>query len=152
MLDQKRYPEAAAAFRRALAINPRDNGANTQLGRVLDLQDDVKGAIRQYETALESDPNSRATNYVLGEALLKSGQGDQASAHVLKTIQPPADEKTRGYMRELAAAYRKAGNEGRARYYCQMSGGEQQAASAGGTLAQQNTGIMQGGSAASARP
>jgi len=130
MLDQKRYAEAGEAFRKALELNPRDNGANTQLGRVLELQGDLRGATRQYETALQSDPNSRATNYLLGMALLKSGEGQQAIGHLLKTLEP-VDEKTPGYMRELAGAYRKVGDEARARYYYQRSGGENQAAGAG---------------------
>ena len=130
LMDQKRYSEAAQAFRRALALNPRDNGANTQLGRVLEVQGDLKGAIHQYEIALESDPNSRATNYVLGEALLKQGQGQQAIEHLLRTLQP-VDEKTPGYTRELAAAYHKIGDETRSRYYFQMAGGPGQAAPGG---------------------
>ncbi len=154
MLDQKRYAEAAAAFRRAIELNPRDNGANTQLGRVLELQGDLKGAIRQYEKALESDPNSRATNYLLGEALLKSGQGQAGVEYLLKTIQPPVDEKTPRYMREIAVAYRKIGNDERARYYLQMAGGGQLTASSGDSLAGQNAGVgvIQGASAASAHP
>jgi tetratricopeptide (TPR) repeat protein len=148
MLDQKRYPEAAAAFRRALQLNPRDNGANTQLGRVFELQGDVKGAIRQYQTALESDPNSRATNYLLGVALLKQGQGQQAIEHLLKTLQP-VDEKTPGYTLELASAYRKTGDEARARYYYQLAGGTN--AAAAGTLAQGSFAI-QAGASASGRP
>jgi len=150
MLDRKRYPEAAEAFRRALALNPRDNGANTQLGRVLELQGDLKGAIRQYEIALESDPNSRATNYVLGLALLKQGQGQPAIEHLLKTLQP-VDEKTQGYMRELAGAYRKVGDENRARYFYQRAGGEN-AEAAGGSLAGQKDVSIQTGTTASGRP
>ncbi len=146
MLDQKRYPEAAEAFRKALALNPRDNGANTQLGRVLELQGDLKGAIRQYETALQSDPNSRATNYVLGMALLRSGQGQQAIEHLSKTLDP-VDEKTPGYMRELAAAYRKLGDETHARYYYQRSGGENQAGPSGSLATSKDTQVRVGASA-----
>lgn len=151
MLDQKRYPEAAEAFRRALALNPRDNGANTQLGRVLELQGDLKGAVRQYEVALESDPNSHATNYVLGEALLRMGEGQQAIQHLLKTLQP-MDEKTPGYMRELAAAYRKLGNEERARYFYGMAGGENGTAAPGGSLAAQQDVPIQPGTTAYGHP
>jgi tetratricopeptide (TPR) repeat protein len=151
MLDQKRYPEAAEAFRRALMLNPRDNGANTQLGRVLELQGDLKAAIRQYEIALESDPNSRATNYVLGVALLKQGQGQAAIEHLLKTLQQPVDEKTQGYTRELAAAYRKVGDENRARYFYQMAGGGSQEAVAG-SLGGQKDVSLQTGTTASGRP
>jgi tetratricopeptide (TPR) repeat protein len=150
MLDQKRYPEAAGAFRRALALNPRDNAGNTQLGRVLELQGDLKGAVRQYEIALESDPNSHATNYVLGEALLKMGQGQQALDHLLKTIQP-ADEKTPAYMRELAAAYRKLGNNERAGYFTRMAGGGNQPAP-GGALEISREAPVQAGTTESAHP
>jgi tetratricopeptide (TPR) repeat protein len=146
MLDKKRYPEAAEAFRRALVLNPRDNGANTQLGRVFELQGDLKGAIRQYEVALESDPNSRATNYVLGMALLKQGQGQAAIEHLLKTLQP-VDEKTQGYTRELAAAYRKVGDENRARYFYQVAGGGSQQAGAGSLTGQKDVSLQTGTSA-----
>jgi tetratricopeptide (TPR) repeat protein len=157
MLDQKRYAEAAEAFRRALALNPRDNGANTQLGRVLEAQGDLKGAIRQYEIALESDPNSRATNYVLGVALLKQNQNQDAIDHLLKTLQP-VDEKTPGYMLQVAAAYRKAGDENRARYYFQLSGRGGQpdtsapAGQAAGVLAGQKDVPIQTGASASNHP
>ncbi len=150
MLDQKRYPEAAGAFRRALALNPRDSGANTQLGRVLEAQGDLKGAVRQYEMALESDPNSHATNYLLGEALLRMGQGQQGVEHLLKTIQP-ADEKTPAYLRELAAAYRKLGNEERAGYYSRMAGGANQSGP-GGPLEMSREAPVQPGTTASAHP
>ncbi len=157
MLDQNRYAEAGEAFRRALALNPRDNGANTQLGRVLEAQGDMKGAIKQYEVALESDPNSRATNYVLGVALLKQGQNQEAIDHLLKTLQP-VDEKTPGYMLQVAAAYRKAGNEERARYYFQLSGRGGQpdssapAGQAAGMLAGQRDAPIQTGATASSHP
>jgi tetratricopeptide (TPR) repeat protein len=150
MLDQKRYPEAAQAFRRALSLNPRDNGANTQLGRVMELQGDLKGAVHQYEIALESDPNSRATNYVLGTVLLKQGQTQQAIEHLLKTLQP-VDEKTPGYTRELAGAYRKAGDENRARYFYQMAGGGNQTMPNESLAAQKDVSI-QTGTAASNHP
>jgi len=117
---------------------------------VLELQGDMKGAIHEYEIALESDPNSRATNYVLGEALLKQGQGQQAIEHLLKTLQP-VDEKTPGYTRELAAAYRKVGDETRARYFYQMAGGGNPA-SPGGSLSGQNDVAIQTGTTASNHP
>jgi tetratricopeptide (TPR) repeat protein len=141
LLDQDRYAEAGEAFRRALTLNPRDNGANTQLGRVLEIQGDMKGAIRQYEIALESDPNSRATNYVLGVALLKQGQTQEAIDHLLKTLQP-VDEKTPGYVLQLATAYRKAGDENRAQYYYQLAG--QGGQPAGGSPTGQASGVLAG--------
>ena len=121
MLDQKRYPEAAEAFRRALALNPRDNGANTQLGRVFELQDNLNGAIKQYEIALESDPNSRATNYVLGMAMLKQGHSQEAIEHLLKTIQP-VDEKTPGYMLVAVGLPESEAMKNAPRYYFQLAG------------------------------
>ncbi len=73
MLEQSRYTEAAQAFQKALELNPRDSGANIQLGRILEQRGEVPGAIKLYETALESDPNSRAANYALGTALPQTG-------------------------------------------------------------------------------
>ena len=123
MMNETRYADAGDAFRRALELNPRDSAAETQLGRVLEVQGDLKGAIHQYEAALEVDPTLRAANYALGMALLKQGQTQTAIDHLLKTLQP-VDGRTPGYMRELAAAYRKTGDENRARSYDQSAGGE----------------------------
>jgi len=122
MLDQDRYADAGQAFRRALDVNPHDTGASTSLGRLLELQGDTQGAIRQCGIALESNPNSRAAHYVLGLALLKDGQTQDAIAHLLKTLEP-VDGKTPGYMMAVADAYRKAGDESRAKNYEQLSGG-----------------------------
>ena len=116
LYDQKRYAEAVATFHKAVELNPRDNGANTQLGRAMEAQGDLKGAARQYRAALESDPNSRATNYLLGQLLLRSGQGEEAIRCLEKTLEP-VDEKTLRYAQELGLAWRRQGNEEKARYY-----------------------------------
>ena len=119
MMAQSRYAEATQAFRHVLEFNPRDAGANTQLGRIMETRGDRDGAIHQYEIALETDPKYRAANYVLGVALLKQGKTQEAIEHLLKTVEP-VDVKTPGYMRQLSEAYRRAGNDTSAIRYSQL--------------------------------
>ncbi len=131
MLGQSRYSEATSAFERALAANPKDPVANTQMGWILQMQGDVDGAIQSYTAALAADPNSRSANYLMGVALLKQNQAKQAIDYLLKTIQP-VDAKTPGYLRQLSDAYGKAGDSDQARRYSQMAaGGAKEPAKAG---------------------
>jgi len=120
MIGQSRYSEAASAFQRALAANPKDPLANAQAGWILQMQGDFDGATRSYAAALAADPASRSANYLMGVALLKQNQPKQAIDYLLKTIQP-VDAKTPGYLRQLSEAYRKAGDDDQARRYSQMA-------------------------------
>jgi tetratricopeptide (TPR) repeat protein len=119
MLERKRYTEAAEAFRRALAKNPKNADTILQLGRVYEAQRDVKDAIDQYQTAIGLEPDSREANGLLGEALLKDNQTQPAIEHLLKAV-PPAGANE--YTLTLAEAYGKAGDANKAKYYLQASG------------------------------
>ena len=78
------------------------------MGRVLEATGRSREAVAHYRQALASDPKSRAANYVLGLALVESGETDEGILHLEKTLDP-VDEKTPGYLRTLAQAYARAG-------------------------------------------
>src|SRR5689334_11177497 len=49
---QDRQDEAAACYRKAIELDPKNVIAHENLARLLYLQDDVEGGIREYETVL----------------------------------------------------------------------------------------------------
>lgn len=119
MLERKRYTEAAEAFRRMLAKNPKDPAVILQLGRVYEAQRNVKDAIDQYQAALGLEPESRDANGLLGEALLKDNQPKPALEHLLKAVPPTGANE---YTLALAEAYGKTGDSVKAKYYLEAFG------------------------------
>jgi tetratricopeptide (TPR) repeat protein len=70
--------EARAAYRHALALEPRHGGANLNLGRLLHEDGEFKAAEAHYRAALD-DPRHRAlAAYNLGVALEDQGLSDEA--------------------------------------------------------------------------
>ena len=108
LIDQIRYPEALEVLKKALELSPLDPQAHTQLGRVYEHDRRPEDAVREYRAALAADPHSRAANFLLGQALVKTGMAAEGIRCLEQTLDP-IDEKTPGYMRELASAYAKAG-------------------------------------------
>jgi hypothetical protein len=54
---ERRFPEAEACLREAIALDPQSAVPHYHLGRVRQIADDPQGAIRSYRTALEHDPS-----------------------------------------------------------------------------------------------
>ncbi|HKY32613.1 MAG TPA: tetratricopeptide repeat protein [Candidatus Polarisedimenticolia bacterium] len=78
LLDGGRYSEAADAFRRALAREPRFLTARINLGRALMLMKDYDGAVAALEEVLEADPAQTEVYTLLGNILME--RGDLAEA------------------------------------------------------------------------
>jgi tetratricopeptide (TPR) repeat protein len=75
--QQNRVEEAVAAFRRVLKIDPRDVGANVQLGQLYAQQRKYADAVASLRVALEEEPYNGTALYNLGTALLRSGAREE---------------------------------------------------------------------------
>ena len=71
------HTDAKAAFRKVLALDPGDVGANVNLGQVLLQERGFPEAIAALRTALATDPHNGTALYNLGLALTRSGQADE---------------------------------------------------------------------------
>jgi tetratricopeptide (TPR) repeat protein len=84
---QQRYAEAEALFRRVLQLNPRSIVASRNLAGALLAQDKADDAIRQYNQAIQLNPQD--TDLKIEAAKLNLGRGDFAGAlSTLQTIKP----------------------------------------------------------------
>jgi tetratricopeptide (TPR) repeat protein len=71
---QNRTDDAIAAFGRVLKIDPRDVGANVNIGQLYATARNYPEAVKAFHTALESDPYNMTALYNLGLALTRSNQ------------------------------------------------------------------------------
>jgi Tfp pilus assembly protein PilF len=78
--QQGRPEDALASFRRVLAIDPRDVGANVQVGQLLAQQRKYEEAEASFQTALKEEPYNGTALYNLGTALVRAGKGAEAKA------------------------------------------------------------------------
>ena len=74
---QNRAPDAIAAFERVLKIDPRDVGANVNLGQLYAQQRNYAEAIKAFRTAIEVDPYNMTALYNLGLALTRNNQREE---------------------------------------------------------------------------
>jgi hypothetical protein len=70
--EQQRFGEAIAAYRRALALEPKLLPAHANLGRALFVSGDRAGAIEEYQAALALDPANARVRAMLDEARSKT--------------------------------------------------------------------------------
>jgi RNA polymerase sigma factor (sigma-70 family) len=87
LLRQGKLDEAAASFRRAIQIDPRDAQAYNNLGIVLLRQGKLVEAIDCFRRAIELDPKLTQAHYNLGNALHQQGKLDEAVACFRRAIQ-----------------------------------------------------------------
>jgi protein O-mannosyl-transferase len=78
---QGHLDRAAAEYRAALAIRPRDLDANNNLGNVLARQGHPDEAFRYFHAALAIDPHCAAAHCNLADLLMRRAQPDEASDH-----------------------------------------------------------------------
>ena len=81
-LEAKRYAEAIAEFRRAIAAKPDSVTAHVNLGAALTQTGDLKGAAEQFENTLRIDPGNTNAHYNLAVLLMRENKHDQAIAHL----------------------------------------------------------------------
>ena len=83
LAQEKRWPEAEAAFRESLHLNP-DKGASAgphmHLGVALLEEKQNEGALTELETAAEEAPKSALAQFELGRGLSASGRDEEAIA------------------------------------------------------------------------
>ena len=77
----KRYEEAETAYRKAIEINPDYATAYSNLGILLQLQDDFKGALVNYHKALELKEDDGVTRMSLFGLLKKMRRTEEAKEH-----------------------------------------------------------------------
>src|ERR1044072_5123414 len=77
--QQNRPEDAVAAFQRVLKIDPRDVGANVQLGHLYLQQRKFPEAVAALRTALEEEPYNGTALYNLGTSLIRGGQREEGT-------------------------------------------------------------------------
>jgi tetratricopeptide (TPR) repeat protein len=78
--------EAVAAFRRVLEVDPRDTGANVNLGQLHAQRRDYAEAERAFRAALDSEPYNTTALYGLANVLLRSDRRE-AGQQLLRQFQ-----------------------------------------------------------------
>jgi len=81
-LEAKRYEEAAAEFRKAIAATPESVPAHVNLGATLTQLGDLKGAAEEFEKTLLIDPNNTNAHYNLAVLLANENNHERAIAHL----------------------------------------------------------------------
>jgi len=105
---QDKADPAAAAFRRALALNPLHARAHNNLGQILERQRNIDQAAAEYRAAVGSEPTLRVARFNLARMLLAQSHVDEATAELEKLTEPRDSEAPR-YLFALAAAHVRAG-------------------------------------------
>jgi tetratricopeptide (TPR) repeat protein len=113
LLPQMRSKEAEQAFARAIGINAQHAEAQTQYGLLREKAGDGASAMVSYQKAVESKPNLRQAQFLLGRQYVQSGRLDEGIAH-LELAVSEEDQRTGWFLRALAGAYSTAGQDGKA--------------------------------------
>lgn len=82
LTDAGDYAGAAKGYEEALASRPRDYVLWKELGRAREETGDAEGAVEAYRRAVALAPNYAQPRWLLGNALLRAGRGDEASAEL----------------------------------------------------------------------
>jgi tetratricopeptide (TPR) repeat protein len=117
--DQGKLDEAEAAFRKALAIDPKHADAHNGLGNVLMDRGQPDRALLAFRKALEYDPKKAAPHNGLGNALYRKGRTDEALLAYRQALQCDPNYtlahtnlgnalQVKGKLDEAIASYRKA--------------------------------------------
>ena len=78
--------ESLAAFRRVVAIDSKDVGANVNIGQIFAQQRRYDEAIKHFQIAYDAEPYNTTAIYNLATALQRTGERERA-AELLKTFQ-----------------------------------------------------------------
>ena len=128
---QRRYREAAEAFRKALEINPISDQSHSGLADVLAASGQLEDAARHCYLALEKNPHFRLVHFSLGQILRSQGKNEEAIKHLLQTL-AVKDARTAHILYFLADSYARKGDREKAIEYAKQA--KQRAASRRQTL------------------
>ena len=84
-------PEARAAYREAIALDPGHASAQANLGRLLHEEGSLEAAESHYRQALLADPQSPTAAFNLGVVLEDLGSVDEALSSYLKALEGDPD-------------------------------------------------------------
>ena len=112
-IDKSHLPKAENAFRKVLALAPKDLDAIRGLGNVHFDRDEYPQAIEQYARYLEIDPKDASVRTDLGTMHLYTGDPKKALAEYDKVL--AADPKFFQAHFNKGIAYRRAGDEEKAK-------------------------------------
>jgi tetratricopeptide (TPR) repeat protein len=118
--DERRYPESAEQWRRAVALAPEDPRLRIELAVTLRLNRDFAEAERVLQEALRRDPGAPEALSLMGDVLLAQQQPERAIPFLEKAVQaaptaPPHDHGA------LGRAYALAGRSAEAIPHLQKS-------------------------------
>jgi len=95
-LEAQRYAEAASEFRKAIAVKPDSVTARVNLGAVLSLVGDLRGAKQQFEDVLRIAPENPNAHYNLGLLLANENKHQEAISHLRSVLKSnPKDSGAR---------------------------------------------------------
>ena len=103
-ISKGRFKKAAAAYRKAISIEPKIAAAHDNLGAALIALGDLTGAIASYKQAISIDPNDSIPHCNLGSVLDDKGDLDGAITSYKQAIS--IDPNHTSARKGLAAAYR----------------------------------------------
>ncbi|MGQ0543634.1 MAG: tetratricopeptide repeat protein [Blastocatellia bacterium] len=86
LFDSRKFEEAGGYYAKAVAINGKDVNARTDLGTtfVERAAPDLDRAIKEFQAALEIEPNHEPTLYYLGIAYHRKGDAENAAKALAK--------------------------------------------------------------------
>ncbi len=106
-LDARRFEEAAAEFRKAIAAEPESVPAHFNLGAALSQTGDLRGAVEQFEEALRLDPAHANAHYNLGLLLAQMNRHEEAIKHLQSAVKASPEDHGARFL--LAQALVKTG-------------------------------------------
>ena len=98
-----RFEEAAQLYRKALAADPEDPVALSNLGSTLARLGDRSGAIQQYQEVLRLHPENSTADYGLGVLYAQEGRDEPAVHHYQSVVK--LDPRNRQALFNLANAF-----------------------------------------------
>jgi tetratricopeptide (TPR) repeat protein len=113
-IGAKKWPEAAGAYKKAIAIAPKGEYHNN-LGQALAKSGNAADAIKEYDTAAQLDPTNAGMYYFNeGAVLTNTGKPDEANAAFDKAIAADPTKADAYYQKGVnllsKATYDKSGN------------------------------------------
>jgi tetratricopeptide (TPR) repeat protein len=96
--EARRYGEAAAEFRKAIASRPESLTARVNLGAALTQLGDLNGAVEQFEAALRVEPQSVNAHYNLAVILARQNKHDEAISHLRSALTAEPQDLTARFL------------------------------------------------------